>query len=42
MSEGDVAGANRGQQLVTLPVDAGVANGAARVVPDDEAVLPDD
>src|SRR5215208_6705615 len=29
--EGDGAGANRGEQLVALPVDAGVADGAARV-----------
>ena len=36
--EGDVAGANRGQELAALPVDPGIANGAARVVPDNKAV----
>jgi hypothetical protein len=36
--EGDVAGADGGQQLVALPVNPGVANGAARVVPDNKAM----
>jgi hypothetical protein len=34
--EGDFAGADGGEELVALPVDAGVADGATRVVPDDQ------
>jgi hypothetical protein len=37
VAEGDVADADGGEQLVALPVDPGVADGAARVVRDDEA-----
>lgn len=33
-----MAGADGGEELVALPVDAGIANGAARVVPDEEVV----
>lgn len=39
--EEDVAGADGGQQLVALPVDPGIANGATRVVPDDEVISLD-
>src|ERR1700754_4610542 len=39
VAERKLPGAHRGEQLVALPVDPGVANGTARVVPDDEAML---
>jgi hypothetical protein len=37
VGEGKLAGAHGGEQLVALPVDPGIANGTARVVPDNKA-----